>query len=47
LGYWHEKRKTHYPTKNVEATFFDDARKASIFWFFLVKYAIKTRKSIK
>jgi hypothetical protein len=27
--------------------FFYDARQASIFWFFPVKYAIKTRKSIK
>jgi hypothetical protein len=47
MKYWHEKRKTHYLTKNVESTFFNDARQTSIFWFFPVKYAIKTRKSMK
>jgi hypothetical protein len=34
IGY--EKRKTDYPTKNVESAFFDDALQASIFWFVLV-----------
>ncbi len=33
IGY--EKRKTDYPTRNVESTFFDDALQASIFWFVL------------
>jgi hypothetical protein len=47
LEYWHEKRKTGYPAKNVESTFFGAARQASIFWFFPLKYAIKTRKSMK
>jgi hypothetical protein len=41
--YWHEKRKTDYSTRNVESTFFDDALQASIFWFFPLKYGIKTR----
>ncbi len=43
----HEKRKTDYPTRNVEATFFDDALQTSIFCFFPPKNSIKTRKSMK
>lgn len=48
--YWnigHEKWKTDYPTKNVESTFFDDARQVYILWFIPVKYVIEIRKSIK
>jgi hypothetical protein len=30
----YEKRKTGYPSKNVESTVFDDARQASIFCFY-------------
>ena len=30
----HEKRKTDYPTRNVESTFFDDARKHLFSGFF-------------
>jgi hypothetical protein len=29
----HEKRKTGYPTRNIESAFFDDAHQASIFGF--------------
>jgi hypothetical protein len=32
IGY--EKRKTGYPTRNVEPTVFDDARRTSIFCFY-------------
>jgi hypothetical protein len=46
MEYWnigHEKWKTEYPTSNVEAIFFDDARQASIFCFFSLKYSIKQK----
>ena len=33
--------------KMLNLLFFNDARQASFFWFFSVKYAIKTRKSMK
>jgi hypothetical protein len=32
IGY--EKRKTDYPTRNVESTVFDDARQTPIFCFY-------------
>ncbi len=32
IGY--EKRKTDYPTRNVESTIFDDAHQTSIFCFY-------------
>jgi hypothetical protein len=40
MEYWnigYEKRKTDYPTRNVESTFFDDALQASIFWFLFIE----------
>ncbi len=43
----HEKRKTDYPTKNVESTFFDGALQASIFWFVLVFSAKKLHQNKK
>jgi hypothetical protein len=41
---WHEKRKTDYPTKNVESIFFENAHQASAFLIFPLKYAIKNKK---
>jgi hypothetical protein len=42
-----EKLKIGYSAGNVESTFYDDALRPSIFWFFPLKYYSKTRKSIK
>jgi hypothetical protein len=45
IGY--EKRKTDYPTTNVESTVFDDARQTSISCFYPNKYSIKTKQSMQ
>ncbi len=47
VEYLYEKWKTDYPTKSVESTYFDDARQASIFYLFRLKYSSKTGKSIE
>jgi len=41
LEYWSGKAENGFPKRNVESTFFDDARQASIFWFFPLKHSIK------
>jgi hypothetical protein len=45
IGY--EKRKTGYPTRNVETTVFDDARQTSIFCFYPKSIPSKLKNQCK